>query len=91
MNSNPHLLLLPPLLTGRELAELMGFSGVTSSFRSWCKYMGIQPVPRRSDKYDPKHVRDRLDVMQNIKGSVAAESSPTGMTLVEERRARRGQ
>lgn len=91
MNSNTYPPLLLPLLTGEELAELMGYNGVTSSFRSWCKHMGINTVPRRSGKYDPKHVRDRLDIMQNIKAPAASESPVAAISMVEQRRARREQ
>jgi hypothetical protein len=89
MNSNTYPSLLPPLLTGEELAKRMGFTGVTSSFRTWCKHMGISTVPRRSGKYDPKHVRDRLDIMQNIKVPATSERPVAEMSLVEQRRARR--
>ena len=91
MNSNTYPSLLLPLLTGEELVELMGYNGVTSSFRSWCKHMGINTVPRRSGKYDPKHVRDRLDIMQNIEVPAASEGPAAEMSLVEQRRARREQ
>jgi hypothetical protein len=51
--------------------------------------MGISTVPRRSGKYDPKHVRDRLDIMQNIKVPATSERPVAEMSLVEQRRARR--
>ncbi len=51
-----HPAILSPLMTGEELAVFMGYDGVTSSFRNWCKSMGIQRVPGRVNIYDPKHV-----------------------------------
>ncbi|MDO6732447.1 hypothetical protein Q4577_20660 [Marinovum sp. 2_MG-2023] len=89
MNSNTYPSPLFPLLTGEELAELMGYTGVTSSFRTWCKHMGINSVPKRSGKYDPKHVRDRLDIMQNIKAPAASENPAVAISPVGQRRARR--
>ncbi|WP_146010380.1 hypothetical protein [Acidimangrovimonas sediminis] len=73
------------LMTGEELAAAIKFGGVTSGFRSWCAKLGIKTVPGRSNIYDPKHVRERLDAAQGMNAPAAPAS------LVAQRRARRGQ
>lgn len=84
---------LPPLMTGEELAEVMRYSGVTSTFRQSLKMLGITPVPGRKDIYDPHLVRHRLNVAQGMlppaSGGPLQFDKPLSKT--EERRRRRGQ
>lgn len=49
------------LVTGEELAQSLGYSGVNNAFQDWCSQMRITPVPGRRGFYDPKLVRARLD------------------------------
>jgi hypothetical protein len=76
------------LVTGEELAQSLGYSGVNNAFRDWCSQMRITPVPGRRGFYDPKLVRARLDEAQ---GLVRQDmTSPTKESFVAIRRARRG-
>ncbi|SFP31289.1 hypothetical protein SAMN04488047_10511 [Tranquillimonas alkanivorans] len=77
------------LMSGEELAALLRFEGVTSSFRAWCAQAGIRPVPGRRDVYDPVHVRRRLDAIQMQ--SAEPEADAPVRTPMEQRRARRAQ
>ncbi len=95
INASPDILTVDGiplvLLSGEELACAMGYPGLTSAFRAWCRRLGIKPVPGRTNTYDPKLVRARLDAAQGIEASPhPQEVSPTpGLTLVEQRRKRR--
>lgn len=75
------------LIHAEDLAREMGYEGVTNAFRSWCATMRIAPVPGRRGWYDRKLVRRRLDEAQ---GLVAEATDERPMSLVEQRRARRG-
>ncbi|MEC7795583.1 MAG: hypothetical protein VX791_18955 [Pseudomonadota bacterium] len=76
------------MISGDDLAKAMLFSGVTGRFRSWCREIGIRPVPGRHNVYDPKHVRQCLDVAQGI-ANVDPVRQQEPMSLVEQRRLRR--
>lgn len=82
------------LISGDELASLMGYDGVTGRFRAWCRELGIKAVPGRTNVYDPKHVRERLDAAQGMANSpqtvAGASPEPVQLSLVEKRRARLG-
>ena len=79
------------MLTGDELAALMRFSGVTTRFRAWCREMEIRTVPGRANLYDLKHVRQRLDRAQGIiEGTAPGNVDSPPLSLVEQRRMRRG-
>ena len=78
------------MLTGDELAALMRFSGVTTRFRAWCREMEIRTVPGRANLYDLKHVRQRLDRAQGIEGAALGNVDSPPLSLVEQRRMRRG-
>ena len=77
------------LITGKQLAAATGYAGVTAAFRAWCRKSGIYPVPGRPNHYDPKLVRERLDVIQGLSRPVPQETSDGAMSLVEQRRMRR--
>ncbi|MZR15408.1 hypothetical protein GQE99_20540 [Maritimibacter sp. DP07] len=79
------------LMTGEQLAQAMLFSGASQSFRNWLKRAGIEPVPGRRGIYDPKHVRARLDAIQGLPSDDAKGQGADVVSLVEARRARRGQ
>lgn len=76
------------LITGEELAAAMRYKHVGGAFRVWCQKLGIRTVQGRTNLYDPKHVRARLDAAH-------AAAAPTGaahqkLSLTEQRKARRG-
>lgn len=75
------------LVTADELAEAMRFDGVDRKFRAWCRALNIRPVPGRPNKYDPKHVRKRLDAAQGMADPTAPQGQTT--SYVEQRRNRR--
>lgn len=74
------------LITETELARAHRFRGANQKFRNWCQKCGIEPVPGRSNYYDPKAVRHRLDALQ---GLLPAGKNDETVSLVEQRRARR--
>lgn len=76
------------MISGDDLAKAMLFTGVTGRFRSWCREIGIRPIPGRHNVYDPKHVRQRLDVAQGIVNLEPAQKEKS-LSLVEQRRLRR--
>lgn len=82
------------LLTEEELMVATRFAGSARSFRSWCRTIRISTVPGRKGLYDLKLVRARLDEVQNLVQPPASitpanlEQAP--ISLVDERRARRG-
>jgi hypothetical protein len=78
------------MITEAELATYLGFDGRQKAFRAWCKSMGITPLPGRKDVYDPKLVRQRLDAAQGLAPTVSANVDHPPLSLVEQRRARRG-
>ena len=79
------------LLSAEELALAQGFAGVNDSFRAYLTNVGISPVPHRRGYFDPQYVRARLNSVQGLfdAGVAAVETQP--VSLVEQRRARRGQ
>lgn len=80
------------LIPAEDLARRMGFSGAASAFRDWCARTQIYPVPGRRGFYDPALVRRRLDEVQGLFPAAQPEGvSPPPMSLVEQRRARRGE
>lgn len=78
------------LMTEVELIGAMRFEGKTRSFRAWCRKLGIRPVPGRTGIYDPKLVRERLDESQCLKAPPPAAVADPPLSLVEQRRMRRG-
>ena len=79
------------LMTEMELLAAMKFEGSTKAFRAWCRKIGIKSVPGRNGIYDPKLVRYCLDAAQELFPPVAANTEHPPLSLVEQRRARRGQ
>lgn len=73
------------LISGAELAARLRFEGRTGAFRKFCHDTGIRPVPGRKDCYDPVAVRQRLDSVQGLTTTVAAEN----VSLLEMSRVRR--
>lgn len=76
------------MVSSAELAVALGYSGPTNAFREFCAKMRILPLPGRPGWYDPRLVRRRLDEAQGL------FDRPIGappLSLVEERKARRGQ
>ena len=78
------------LIPAEELARRLGYTGATNAFREWCVSMGIRPVPGRRGFYDPVHVRRRLDIMQGLDQPAPQAEADRPLSLVEQRRARRG-
>jgi hypothetical protein len=75
------------LVSARDLAEALGFAAPNDAFRGFCRNIGITPVRRNPNFYDPKLVRVRLDQAQ---GMVSTDPKPESSSLVEQRRARLG-
>ena len=74
-----------------DLARELGYDGPTNAFRQWCVALRIAPVPGRKGWYDRKLVRRRLDEAQGLLGEPqAGQGAPAHLSLVEQRRARRG-
>lgn len=75
------------LVSSDDLASAFGYAAPNDAFRSFCRNLGITPVRRNPNYYDPKLVRARLDQAQGLgaKDNVGANDS-----LVEQRRVRRG-
>lgn len=78
------------LIHGDDLAKAMGYEGVTNAFRDWCATMRITPVPGRRGWYDRKLVRRRLDEAQGLFAAPTDPGDERPMSLVEQRRLRRG-
>lgn len=74
------------LVPAADLAGLLGFSGPNDAFRSFCAEKGIRPI--RKGWYDPHHVRARLNAVQGLAAMTQAHEPV--LSLVEQRRARRG-
>lgn len=51
------------LMSAGVLARAVGYSGATTDFYKWLKEVDIKHVPGRPGKFDPKHVRFRLDAV----------------------------
>jgi hypothetical protein len=79
------------LMTEVELIAVMQFEGSKNAFRAWCRKIGIKSVSGRRGVFDPKLVRHCLDAAQGISQSIAANAEHPPLSLVEQRRARRGQ
>lgn len=75
------------LVSSYDLAAVLGFSAPNEAFRGFCRNLGITPVRRNPNYFDPKLVRVRLDEAQGLPPVVKANS--TEDDLVEARRARR--
>lgn len=75
------------LVPAADLAKLWGYSGPNDAFRVFCTRIGVTHVPGRPGWYDPRLVRRRMDEAQ---GLAAAGSTEPALSLVEQRRARRG-
>lgn len=75
------------LVSSDDLAAALGFSSPNDAFRGFCRNLGITPVRRKPNFFDPKLVRLRLDQAQGLPPAVAASSNE--VDLVEARRARR--
>lgn len=71
------------LVPAADLAKLWGYSGPNDAFRVFCTRIGVTHVPGRPGWYDPRLVRRRMDEAQGL-------STETALSLVEQRRARRG-
>jgi len=79
------------LMSAGDLARAVGYSGPTTDFYKWLKVVDIKPVPGRPGKFDPKHVRVRLDAVQGLPADNPPYSEPEKVSYVEQSRARRGQ
>lgn len=76
------------LITGEQLAKLHGYSSVTSSCRNWWKSIGIQSLPGRNNIYDPRQVRERLDIIGGLRRAGTVDRDIKS-SLTEQRRARK--
>lgn len=76
------------LITGEQLAKLHGYGSVTSSCRSWWKSIGVEPLPGRKNIYDPRQVRERLDLVGGLRAD-SAVNDVDKPSLTEQRRARK--
>lgn len=76
------------LITGDQLAKLHGYSSVTSSCRTWWKSIGIEPLPGRKNIYDPRQVRERMNLLGGLQ-AVSSLERPEKASLTEQRRARK--
>lgn len=65
----------------------LGFAYPNDAFRGFCRNLGITPVRRNPNFFDPKLVRLRLDQAQGLPVAVAVGANEGD--LVEARRARR--
>jgi hypothetical protein len=75
------------LVSSDDLATALGFAAPNDAFRGFCRNLGITPVRRNPNFFDPKLVRLRLDQAQGLPAAVAAATNEGD--LVEARRARR--
>ncbi len=75
------------LVSSDDLASALGFASPNDAFRGFCRNLGITPVRRNPNFFDPKLVRLRLDQAQGLPAAVAAAENEGD--LVEARRARR--
>lgn len=75
------------LVSSDVLAAELGFAAPNDSFRNFCRSLGITPVRRNPNFYDPKLVRARLDQAQGLLNSKHLFKKES---LVDQRRARRG-
>ncbi len=75
------------LISSVDLAVALGFSAPNDAFRGFCRNLGITPVRKNPNFFDPKLVRIRLDQAQGL--PAATDVNPSANDLVEARRARR--
>lgn len=75
------------LVSSDDLAAELGFAAPNDAFRGFCRSLGITPVRRNPNIYDPKLVRARLDQAQGLLNSKQPFKKES---LVHQRRARRG-
>lgn len=75
------------LVSSDDLATALGFTAPNDAFRGFCRTLGITPVRRNPNFYDPKLVRVRLDQAQGLQGRIGQGREETD--LVDARRARR--
>ena len=75
------------LVSSDDLASALGFASPNDAFRGFCRNLGITPVRRNPNFFDPKLVRLRLDQAQGLPAAVVAAVNEGD--LVEARRARR--
>ena len=75
------------LVSSEDLASAFGFAAPNDAFRGFCRNIGITPVRKNPNFYDPKLVRLRLDQAQGLPAAMINESSADD--LVAARRARR--
>lgn len=75
------------LVSSDDLASALGFASPNDAFRGFCRNLGITPVRRNPNFFDPKLVRLRLDQAQGLPAAIAAVANESD--LVEARRARR--
>lgn len=75
------------LVSSDDLAAALGFAAPNDAFRNFCRNLGITPVRRNPNYFDPKLVRIRLDQVQGLSQGQTAQEK---VSHVERRRARRG-
>ena len=79
------------LLTTDELAAAFGYSRPNGAFRTFCAGLGIEPVPGRRNRFDPRMVRACLDTAQGLGTAANHTNAPDHEgSLVAQRRARNG-
>lgn len=83
------------LISASDLSTLWGYAGPNSAFREFCTKLSISHVPGRPGWYDPRLVRHRMNEAQGLHSaafaaSVTGGASSASLSLVEQRRARRG-
>jgi hypothetical protein len=76
------------LISAAELAKLWGYAGPNDAFRVFCSKLSISHVPGRPGWFDPSLVRHRMDEAQGL--VPATQHGTVGLSLVEQRKARRG-
>lgn len=75
------------LVSSDDLASALGFASPNDAFRGFCRNLGITPVRKNPNFFDPKLVRLRLDQAQGLPATKAVGANESD--LVEARRARR--
>lgn len=75
------------LVSSDDLASALGFAAPNDAFRGFCRTLGITPIRRNPNYFDPKLVRVRLDEAQGLQ--TVPDHSNGENDLVAARRARR--
>lgn len=75
------------LVSSDDLASALGFAAPNDAFRGFCRNIGITPIRKNPNFYDPKLVRLRLDEAQGL--STGTNPKEGEIDLVAQRRARR--